>query len=200
MKYLAFLSVLVVGLANSQAGGFGGPPPFTNGSPLVSGVDGTYQASVRGNNLSGVIKFTYSAGVQTTTVSGNSWMIFFEGQVYSGVTNVAINNGSLAGVLDTSADTPADEVFAETSNGTTTITTIEAVANPSGYFNGKIDNKSPNGAFKGNGELSYVVTSTTETPPFGTDPADYDLFFDNAATYTISEDFKVKGVRVTFGS
>lgn len=199
MKYLAFLSVLVIGLANSQAGGFGGPPPFTNGSPLLSGVDGTYQASVRGNNMSGVIKFTYSSGVQTTSTAGNTWMIFFEGQVYMGTTNVAINNGNLAGVLDTSFDTPVtitNSSQSTTSAGTvSSSTSVQAMSNPSGFFNGSIDNNSPNGAFRGKGELSYVerTTSSQSDSAAGTSSS-------STTTATVSENFKLKGVRVTFGS
>lgn len=199
MKYLAFLSVLVIGLANSQAGGFGGPPPFTNGSPLISGVDGTYQASVRGNNLSGVIRFTYSSGVQTTAFSGNSWMIFFEGQVFSGSTEVAINNGSLAGVLEESSNLPTTITnISENTTSTGTVyssTIVMAQTGPAGFFSGSIDNNSPNGAFKGKGELSYVesTTSNQSDSAAGTSST-------STTTAVVSEDFKIKGVRITFGT
>jgi hypothetical protein len=63
MKIAASLLILIAFVAYVQASA--GPPPFTNGSPLVSGVDGSYQATARGKNLTGVFRFTYANGVQT---------------------------------------------------------------------------------------------------------------------------------------
>jgi hypothetical protein len=197
MKYFAFLSALVLGLLNTQAGGFGGPPPFTNGSPLASGVDGTYQASVRGKNLSGIIRFTYSGGVQDVfSTNGNSWFIFFEGQVFSGGTEVAINNGGISGVLEAGTF----PTFPNSSNVTENLITgefssiqVQAVTGVAGYFNGSIDNNSPNGAFSAKGELSYILRTQIATfdPNTGEDVS-------SISNEEVSVKIKVKGVRVTF--
>jgi hypothetical protein len=176
---------------------------------------------VRGNNLSGVIRFTYASGIQTTstaTLGGNAWMIFFEGQVYNGTTFVAINNGSLSGVLEEGVffdDLPADQVTSNSNSstvtsGTTTVVnnssntiTVSAQTYPVGYFNGTIDNKSPNGAFDGEGELSYIVetdTVTTNEQSNSTTGDSSDVTTTSTTTGKVSEDFKFKGVRITFGS
>ncbi len=99
MKTTFSLLFLIASITFAKASA--GPPPFTNGSPLISGVDGSYQASVRGSNLSGVIRFAYSGGVQTTSFTGNRWVIFYQGQVFSGLTTAAINDGDISGVLET---------------------------------------------------------------------------------------------------
>ena len=65
MKIAASFLVLLLGVVHVHASA--GPPPFTNGSPLVSGVDGSYQATARGRNLTGVFRFTYANGVQTSS-------------------------------------------------------------------------------------------------------------------------------------
>lgn len=128
------------------AGSLGGPAPFQNGSPLSSGTDGTYNASIRGSNLSGVFRFTISGGSQGGDITsptgtqrltkprasmvnpdpaespnvgslgadenatfittggnystrGNSWVAWYEGVVTRGMTDVAITDGAIAGVL-----------------------------------------------------------------------------------------------------
>ena len=67
-------------------------------SPLVSGVDGSYQATARGKNRTGVFRFMYANGVQTsnpqlptaTTVPNlltdpyNDYVFFAEGKVIEG--------------------------------------------------------------------------------------------------------------------
>jgi hypothetical protein len=112
MKIPAALLILIV--ASEYLHASAGPPPFTNGSPLVSGVDGSYQATARGKNLTGVFRFTYSGGRQTSSPqlpTGNSvgslltdpyndYVFFVEGRVYRGLVQANINVNSVAGVLD----------------------------------------------------------------------------------------------------
>ena len=114
MKIAAASLLLLLAALSAQAGSFAGPPPFTNGSPLVSGVDGMYQATARGKNLTGVFRFTYANGSQTSnpqlptgdTVSSlltdpyNDYVFFVEGLVYRGLVQANINTSSIAGVLD----------------------------------------------------------------------------------------------------
>jgi hypothetical protein len=112
MKIPAALLILIV--ASEYLHASAGPPPFTNGSPLVSGVDGSYQATARGRNLTGVFRFTYSGGRQTSNPrlpTGNSvaslltdpyndYVFFVEGVVFRGLVQANINVNSVAGVLD----------------------------------------------------------------------------------------------------
>ncbi|MEI6073589.1 MAG: hypothetical protein WCS31_17520 [Verrucomicrobiae bacterium] len=142
-------------LATAHAGSFGGPPPFSNGSPLTSGISGSYQASARGNNLSGVIRFSYIDQVQTSrdpTSTGNYWAIFYEGQLYKGITEAAIDDSEITGVLSrtTGLVSPA------ASNGSTLSTVIQG-QNLSGYFNAKMAKNSPTGSFKGTGEVQVTL-------------------------------------------
>jgi hypothetical protein len=112
MKIAASFLVFLTGVVHVYASA--GPPPFTNGSPLVSGVDGSYQATARGRNLTGVFRFTYANGVQTSsprlptgntvpnllTDPYNDYVFFVEGKVYRGLVQANVNVSSVAGVLD----------------------------------------------------------------------------------------------------
>jgi len=168
MKFAFSLFALALTVTFAQAGGFGGPPPFTNGSPLVSGVDGSYQGTARGNNLTGVFRFTYSGGRQTSTptvtVNGvisdpyNDYVFFVDGLSYRGLTQANVNDGSVSGVLDNGA--------ANIPNGANTNTSYQLIqAFMTGYFNGSLDNNSPVGSFDGNGSVSvssFTLPTATE--------------------------------------
>ena len=112
MKILAPLLVLIAVSVHVQASA--GARPFTDGSPLVSGVDGNYQATARAKNLLGVFRFTYANGAQTSnpqlptgnsvasllTDSYNDYVFFVEGVVYRGLVQANINVFRVAGVFD----------------------------------------------------------------------------------------------------
>ena len=134
MKTACSLLVLIASAAYASASA--GPPPFTNGSPLISGVDGSYQATVRGKNLSGIFRFSYSSGNQTDTDSANKYAIFVDGQCYTGDVHAAINTDTVGGVLDTS-----DAEYGNTA---------------SGFFNGDMDQNSAYASFSGEGSLTLV--------------------------------------------
>jgi hypothetical protein len=164
MKTLAASLVLLLAVQIS-ARASAGPPPFTNGSPLVSGVDGDYQATARGKNLTGVFRFNYANGRQTSSpqlptgdsVSNlltdpyNDYVFFVEGLVYRGLVQANINVGSVAGVLDNGS--PNVPVFGGSTGGLG----IQAFMN--GFFNGGMDQNSPYACFSGKGE---VTTNTVE--------------------------------------
>jgi hypothetical protein len=80
----AALSLLCLIATMNFAFAFAGPPPFTNGSPLITGTDGTYQATASGVNLTGVFSFVISGGLQTSTSSSviNSWVFFVEARSF----------------------------------------------------------------------------------------------------------------------
>ena len=142
MKILAALLVLV--LASQYLHASAGSPPFTNGSPLVSGVDGKYQATARGKNLTGVFRFTYANGSQTSSPqlpTGNSvpdlltdpyndYVFFVRGQVYRGLVQANINVGSVAGVLDNGAAGLFNGGSLSPSSSTTASSTASPTATP----------------------------------------------------------------------
>lgn len=188
MKKVLSLLALIVAANFAQAGGFGGPPPFTNGSPLVSGVDGSYQASVRGTNMVGVFRFTYSGGTQTsaptlptgTRVSNlltdpyNDYVIFVEGLTYRGLVQANINTSSIVGVFDNgSANVP---VYGGETGGLGILTFM------AGFFEGKMDQQSPYAAFSGTGEVTVNYSEE--------DASGNILVFEG-----FTREFKFKGVR-----
>jgi len=138
MKTFLFPLLVLATSSLLHAGGFGGPPPFTNGSPLPTGVDGSYQANARTNGLAGVIRFAYNNGIQTSSTTSNSYTIFSEGLVYTGPVTASITESALAGVLESQINSTFD------------------IAS-SGSFNGRFDTKSPTYFFKGSGILQRLI-------------------------------------------
>lgn len=144
MKTAFSLLALIATVGLAHAGGFGGPPPFTNGSPLTSGVDGTYSGNMTASNTIGIIRFVYDGNVQTTSTSDNSYSIFSEGLTFQGEDQVSIQPGSLVGVLDR-----------ETTRGF-----IDTAC--TGDFSASMDENSAYGSFTGKGFLQvYVIDLTT---------------------------------------
>ena len=163
MKIAAASLLLLFAALSAQAGSFAGPPPFTNGSPLISGVDGMYQATARGKNLTGVFRFTYANGSQTSnpqlptgdtvnilTDPYNDYVFFVEGLVYRGLVQANINTSSIAGVLDNgSANVP---VFGDSTGG------LGILSFMNGFFNGCMDQNSPYACFSGRGEVIVSIS------------------------------------------
>jgi hypothetical protein len=140
------------------AGNFG-PAPFRNGSPLVTGVDGTYQATARSQNVTGIFRFAYSGGIQTANVRQNSWIFFVNGQVIRGAVEAALDDSSLTGTLDSAVNGGTTD-----SNGNVTlpIFIFSGANSGAGSFQGNLNVKSPNGAFSGTGELLPTPPSTNQ--------------------------------------
>ncbi|MDX2080330.1 MAG: hypothetical protein SFU53_06055 [Terrimicrobiaceae bacterium] len=156
------LAAAIATLASSGAalaGGFGGPPPFTNGSPLITGVDGSYQATARAKNLTGVFRFQYSGGTQTSSQQQNNWVFFIGGQIQRGSVVANVGNGSVNGVLDSLASGTSTN-----SNGTISLPIIFLNANnsSSGEFSGRMDMNDPNAHFSGKGKLMPSPGSTNQ--------------------------------------
>ncbi|MCX7712199.1 MAG: hypothetical protein N2035_00810 [Chthoniobacterales bacterium] len=127
MKNLLLLALSALLLSPAAyAGSLGGPAPFRNGSPISTGTDGTYNAAFRGQNLSGIFRFSIQEGSQTggivlPSISGprpdpsqanaytvtvatyssrfNTWVAWYEGIAYRGLTDAAITQGTVSGVL-----------------------------------------------------------------------------------------------------
>jgi hypothetical protein len=171
MKTALALLVLVASISFGHAGGFGGPPPFTNGSPLVTGVDGSYQASARATNITGVFRFTYSGGSQTSgtiTLSNgvlrdpyNDYVFFVEGLVFRGLVQANINSDNLTGVLDEGGVNAPNGIGAGATAGSTVGPPLGITALMTGFFTGEFDQSSPDYFFKGKGDLQITNTSST---------------------------------------
>jgi len=135
----------VFAIATAHAGSFGGPPPFTNGSPLTSGVKGTYQASARGTGISGIIRFSYSADGNPSAAGLNDYIFFVDGTIVSGITEASIMDTTLAGILGSP-------------NAPTVPPTLGYFDALGGAFMGKFNTKSAYYSFKGKGELQTYIS------------------------------------------
>ena len=197
MKRVAFLLALVVSAPVALEAGAFGPPPFSNGSPLITGVDGSYQASARATNVTGVFRFRYANGAQTSSTSQNSWVFFINGQVQRGSVVANINNSSLDGILDSlSAGTTTN------TNGTVALPIVFLNANNSsaGTFQGKMNQNSPSGAFSGQGTILPAPASTNQVIGITTNALGFDVTttsYTNIAGSIPPTGFRFRGVRTT---
>ncbi len=160
MKAASSLLILISTICLARAGSFqpaalamAGPPPFTNESPLLSGMDGTYQAVASGVNLTGVFSFVISGGIQTSTSSSviNSWVFFIDGNIVQGPVVAAISQTAVVGILSGGTS----QSLTTGSNGSLALPTAFIVPGntASGEFRGHISLHSPEGAFGGDGTL-----------------------------------------------
>lgn len=158
MKKSVFLFLsFILSTFVAHAGNMFGPAAFRNGSPLPSGNDGTYQATARAENVTGIFRFAYSGGSQTTSASQNSWIFFVNGQIQKGTVAANIEQSSLDGIFDSSSSSTTAN-----SNGAITLpyVTINQNNSSAGTFAGKLSLKNPNGAFNGSGNLSPLPAQT----------------------------------------
>lgn len=157
---LGILTAVALCAPSAQAGGFGGPAPFQNGSPLMTGTDGVYQAVASAKNVVGIISFAIRGGVQTSSANDNNWIFFVDGQILSGQTSANISQEKVAGVLDTtvSGGFPTNE------DGTVDLPIAFVVPGNAGAgsFTGKINLNDPVAAFSGEGILSGTPERTDQ--------------------------------------
>ncbi len=158
MKFSLLLLVSLCSLPfTANAGNMFGPAPFRNGSPLVSGVDGTYQATASDTNIIGIFRFQYSEGSQTSSPTKNSWIFFREGRVMKGTVEAAIDGSSLSGILGQEAAKSGNP----NTNATFPLILTTSTSDSLGNFNGKLNLKSPSGAFSGSGVLQSAAGGVT---------------------------------------
>lgn len=163
---------LLAAAAASHAGSFGGPPPFTDGSPLQSGIDGSYQATARGPNLTGIIRFAYQNNVQSSDGTGNVYTFFVDGQVVSGGVTASINGKNLAGVLG------GQDFSVPTSNtGTSELPLVFIVRGnrANGQFEGQIDLEDKMSAFSGKGNVAPAPVETNTVILIQTNSGNFNL-------------------------
>jgi len=197
----------------SHAGNMFGPAPFRNGSPLVTGVDGTYQATARSENVTGIFRFAYSGGSQTANARQNSWVFFVNGQVLRGTVEAALDNSSLSGILDSESSG-----ITRDSNGAVTlpIYIFSGANSAAGSFQGNLNLKSPSGAFSGAGQLlptppstNQLTTISRETEILGTGSnaiavlgpiESTNILYTNSGGSMVPVNFKFRGVRTSTSS
>ena len=150
MRFLPTLALFALTLSTASAGSLFGPPPFTNGSPLPTGVQGSYQASAVGQGITGIIRFSYNAQGNPNTTGLNNFIFFINGTIVTGQTQASIMTDKTYGILITQAVVLPPNLAAFTSTG--------------GSFNAKINTKSPNYSFQGNGVLATFEQLTSADP------------------------------------
>jgi len=144
LTFVALLSILAS--ASLHAGAFGGPNSLSTSTDTTS--SGTYQATARGESLSGIVRFGYdSNGNQSAT---SSFTFFVDGMIVTGTVEAAIMSSKIAGVLTGSAPTVLNPAYS-------------AVSVTGGTFNAKINTRSASYFFKGKGDLQTYLTATV--PP-----------------------------------
>jgi hypothetical protein len=208
MKLTLLLPALVLGLiisTSSETLAFGGPPggPFSNGSYFPN--DGTFSAVVRGENLTGTLQFSTTAGAgETGAGSTGVSTIFYDGDTYLGNSQGSLNpessgmnitfqaaaGGRGEGTID------IDVRYTTTSTANGTATTSEEVLplktvkyfdsnTINGYAICKTKNAFPNQKFQGSGK------AVVEQLNFGA--GNYDPFLETIGPVNLS----VTGVRLS---
>ena len=194
---------LLAAAAASHAGSFGGPPPFTDLSPLQSGIDGSYQATCRGTNLTGVLRFAYQNGVQSGGGSANAYSFFVDGDVVTGSVTASITGKELAGVLG-----GQDFTIPTSDSGTSELPLVFIVRGnrANGQFSGQIDLEDRMSAFSGKGNVTpspaedntVVLIQTNSGEAFA---ADYDAVqiepFTIPSSTVVPTTFEFEGVRTS---
>jgi hypothetical protein len=173
-----------------EARAFGGAPggPFSNGSYFPN--DGTFSAVVRGENLSGTVQFSTTAGSGGNgTGSTGVSTIYYDGDTYLGNSHGSYNPQASTMEVNFQADvqgqgqnsisvqTPVTTFGTSTSNGvvtntstTTFQTTTQILYFDSLYLNGyaecKVANAFPNQKFSGSGEAEFQQLNFSGATPF----------------------------------
>lgn len=171
-----------------------GPAAFRNGSPLVSGVDGTYQATARASNITGIFRFAYSGGSQTATQRQNNWIFFREGQVIRGNVEASIDESSLTGILAP----PQAFTGSTNSNAVLPLIFVSSSSASAGTFNGKLNLKSPSGAFSGEGVFQSAAPQVTTYTIINTNGSNQPpLSVTNSSGTPFTNNFNFRGVRTS---
>jgi len=208
MKVLSILVGFAVSSVVALAGSFGGPAPFSDGSPLSSGTDGVYQATARGVNATGVISFAYSGGSQTTFAPQNDWSFFVEGQVVEGATTATISDGNIDGILDGTSVNLNEDAEGQIQFP---LVFISAPNTGSGTFTADLDFSDATSQFTGDGVLTPAAPNVTEITIVNTVQGSSNIFFAgggggiSATNFTITNgggnflpvSFTVRGTRTS---
>jgi hypothetical protein len=172
MKLTLLLPALVLGFmisTSSEALAFGGAPggPFSNGSYFPN--DGTFSAVVRGENLSGTVQFSTTAGSGVTGAGSTGVStIYYDGDSYLGNSQGSYNpqSSTMSVNFQASIQGQGEQEFVveredrEVNPDGTTVITQTPILNIvyfdslslTGFADCKASNSFPNQTFKGSGE------------------------------------------------
>ena len=151
MKRSLFSLLAILAVATAHAGSFGGPTSLNTSTH--TGAVGTYQATVRGRNLAGILRFNYSSnGNPVGTITNPSTYVFFiDGMLVTGTDDASIQSSQIAGILETGTVAVVSPFFF-------------GYEVPGGSFSANIDTSSANYFFKGKGSLQLFTQATTADP------------------------------------
>ena len=161
MKRSIALLMLAFTAATAHAGSFGGPTSLN--SSLDTTAEGTYQATVRARNLSGILRFAYNSNNNPVNTSTNpsAYVFFIDGMLVAGTVDAAIMSSKIAGILEGGTVAVVSPFYFD----------YEV---PGGSFNASIDTSSANYFFKGKGSLQ-IFTEATAADPIVSDVRDFKI-------------------------
>ena len=154
MKRSLFSLLAILAVATAHAGSFGGPTSLNTSTQ--TGAVGTYQATVRGKNLSGILRFNYNSNGNpvNTATNPSTYVFIIAGMLVTGTDDASLLSGRIAGILETG-----------TINGGISISPFFfGYEVPGGTFNANINTSSANYFFTGNGNLQLFTQATAVDP------------------------------------
>lgn len=160
IPFTLFVAAIVIAISHSTGYGWVGGP-WSNDSVDNSSGEGTYQGTIRGKNLSGVVIFGHSPDTETI----GRFSVFHEGLVYFGATSAIVNvpsrtiAGNLLGLLplfqfttDTTTFPGETEGASLTSSGNSVALTVRTAAE--GAFEAEITDQKRSMQFEGSGSVT----------------------------------------------
>lgn len=151
MKRPIALLLIAFAAATAHAGSFGGPTSLNTSTQ--TGAGGTYQGTVRGNSLSGIVQFSYNSDGNPSTTGLNRYVFFIDGMVFIGDADASIQSAKIASVLENGA--VAGGLISPLFFG---------YELPGGFWNANINTKSANYFFKGKGSVTVNSQVTSADP------------------------------------
>lgn len=183
--------IFAISVPQVQAFGGGSGNPFGNGSFFSN--EGTFQATIRGLNLSGVSTFsTGSSASGNSTSSSGSFEVIYEGTGYTGNVDANIDaaSSSIAAAMEASV--------VRGGNGTSTTTLSSNYTVTGTSSNGTAVVNLPDlvvttTSDKGNGTITTDTTTTTGRTEVISIPSDVAGWVDTIATSTYQDTSYVAG-------
>lgn len=150
MKRPIALLLIAFAAATAHAGSFGGPTSLNTSTQ--TGAVGVYQGTVRGNSLSGVLRFAYNTDGNPSSTSPNTYVFFIDGMLVTGTVDASIQSAKISSVLETGTIPLISPLFF-------------GYEIPGGFWNANINTKSANYFFKGKGSVT-INSQVTSTDPW----------------------------------
>jgi hypothetical protein len=196
---LGFVSLAAIASVTPAFGWAGGP--WGNDSPDQTSGAGTYQASISGTNLLGVVFF----GVGTTTESAGRFAVFHEGSVHMGVVSAVVDvpsrsvNGVLLGIAALPGDTDSASVSIESDGSSVTQDQdLTLRTGAEGAFDANIKTQFPTLIFGGDGLLTTIASPVVLTSTLDIDTDGDGVDDETINTFSrVSTPFQIRGSRTS---